>query len=79
MDTADAVKDARWKVGEGKTAMENMASQGWVNYLAFQGVLNSARANLANAGFIRLTGIVDIILGIALFLAGLGLRKLVRA
>jgi hypothetical protein len=46
------------------------------DYLSAQrGLLGLAKANIALAGFVQMSGIVDIVIGVGLILAGLGLLK----
>jgi hypothetical protein len=55
----------------GKAAPSDM-----YNYLTVQRTsLGLARANIGLTGFVRTSGIIDIILGVGLILAGLGLFK----
>ncbi|MCX6003969.1 MAG: hypothetical protein NTX46_06160 [Chloroflexi bacterium] len=46
------------------------------DYLSAQrGLLGLAKADIALAGFVQMSGIVDIVIGVGLILAGLGLLK----
>jgi hypothetical protein len=83
LDEVDAKYDAvKAKVDQIKMAEEpgiqggTAAASSTYNYLSAQKVgLGLAKANIGTASFVRTTGVVNIILGLGLVLAGLGMLR----
>ena len=64
------------KTEEPKIQAGTAAPSAMYNYLTIQRTsLGLARANIGLAGFVRTSGIIDIIVGLGLILAGVGLFK----
>lgn len=75
-DTVKAQQQAFAAIEEPKIQAGQAAPTVMYDYLSAQrGLLGLAKADIALAGFVQMSGIVDIVIGVGLILAGLGLLK----